>query len=54
MIKIRQLGTVLAGMALMTVLPCAYGQSRADLDKIAASQEELRLWCTQRRIRKFH
>lgn len=38
MIKIRQLGTVLAGMALMTVLPCAYGQSRADLDKIAASQ----------------
>ena len=38
MIQIRQLGAVIAGMVLMTVLPCAYGQSRADLDKIAASQ----------------
>ena len=38
MIQIRQLGTIIAGMVLMTVFPCVYGQSRADLDKIAASQ----------------
>lgn len=38
MIKIRQLGTIIAGILLITVLPSAYGQSRADLDKIAASQ----------------
>ena len=37
MIQIRQLGTIIAGMVLMTVFPCVYGQSRADLDKIAAS-----------------
>ena len=33
MIQIRQLGTIIAGMVLMTVFPCVYGQSRADLDK---------------------
>lgn len=38
MIEIRQLGTMIAGMVLMIVFPCAYGQSQADLDKIAASQ----------------
>lgn len=40
MIKIRQLGIIIAGIVLITVLPSAYGQSRADLDKIAASQGE--------------
>lgn len=40
MIKIRQLGTIIAGIVLITVLPSAYGQSRVDLDKIAASQGE--------------
>lgn len=40
MIKIRQLGAIIAGIVLITVLPSAYGQSRVDLDKIAASQGE--------------